>query len=292
MRSAIRLFAVLLILLSMPSVAGAEGILVFATDYGSGDDSASQCKAVMLSFNRNLTIVDMSHNIPQYDVRLTAFLISDSANLWPEGTVFLADVDPGSINKGIVLKTKAGRYYVGPDNGIFSMVANKEGIEKIVGIQNKGYMRATVSPTFMGRDVFSPVASWLARDDSILDNLGPQLISLYVPDWGHPYIDVKTGVLHGTVLHVEDPFGNIWTDIGAELFNKLPRKDKSIVMVRVKDKNLLLPVVQKYSDVPKGQPLAYINSRNVLSIAVNMGDISKILPVTEGDPVEVSIAPF
>ncbi|MFA6034067.1 MAG: SAM-dependent chlorinase/fluorinase, partial [Myxococcota bacterium] len=149
--------------------------IVFISDFGLADDSVSQCKAVILDVAPETHVIDMTHGVVPYDIRFAAFLLADSAGYWPPGTVFLAVVDPGvgTDRKRVAIKTKSGRYFVGPDNGIFSIVARLHGIEKAVYIENMKYARTSVSSTFEGRDVFAPVAAWLIRDPAVFDRLGP-----------------------------------------------------------------------------------------------------------------------
>lgn len=270
---------------------GANGpVIVFLSDFGIADDSVSQCKGVIESVSPGTVVVDMTHNIPPYDIRLAAFYLADSALAWPAGTVFLAVVDPGvgTSRKGAVLKTKSGHFFVGPDNGLFTLAARRFGIEKMVSIENRSFMRKSVTSTFHGRDVYSPVAARLARDPLVLDKLGPAISAPVLLDWPAPV--AGTATVTGSLLRVESPYGNIWTDIDAAAVKRSGLVEGSVLVIDLGGRVLTVPFVSTFGDVPEGAPLAYINSRGLLSFALNMGDFSGKYGARAGEPVTVSVS--
>ncbi len=290
-RSGAFVFTLLLSLVPRPAAmnGAADPVIVFLSDFGIADDSVSQCKGVIESAAPGTVVVDMTHNVPPYDIRLAAFYLADSALVWPPGTVFLAIVDPGvgTSRKSAVLKTKSGHFFVGPDNGLFTLAARRLGIEKIISIENRSFMRKTVTTTFHGRDVYSPVAARLAREPLILDRLGPPITAPVMLDWPAPA--VGTGTVTGAFLRVEIPYGNVWTDIDAAAAGQSGFTGGSILAVKLKDRVLTVPFVSTFGDVPQGEPLAYINSRGLLSFSLNMGDFSEKYGVRAGELVSVSI---
>jgi len=241
----------------------------------------------MFEVNPEARIVDMTHQIEPFDIRFAAFILADSASMWPAGTVFVAVVDPGvgTSRKRLAIKTKNNQFLVGPDNGIFSVAVKKHGVEKAVYIENLEFARNPVSSTFEGRDVFSPVAAWLSRDATIMDRLGGKVGKFEGIEWKPPVME--EGGLKGSVLHVEKPYGNVWSDIDRKSFRKTGIVAGSNLNVVISDQQLAMPFTRTFGDVPVGSMLAYFNSRGLLSFAVNKGDFSRVTPLYEGKEVLV-----
>ncbi|MCX5791497.1 MAG: SAM-dependent chlorinase/fluorinase [Elusimicrobia bacterium] len=262
--------------------------IVFLSDFGTADDSASQCKGVMESVLPGARVVDMTHDIPPYDIHLAAFYLADSALVWPAGTVFVAVVDPGvgTARKSAALRTKSGHYFVGPDNGIFTLVMRNFGVDKIVSIENSSFTRQAVTTTFHGRDVYAPAAAWLARDPSVLEAFGPPLAAPVTLDW--PVPAAGPGAVTGSLLRVETPYGNVWTDIEGRTLRAGGLKEGDTLTVGLDGRVLQVPFVRTFGDVPKGAPLAYINSRGLFSLALNMENFSEKYAAAAGQLVSVS----
>jgi len=278
-------FTAVLLAAVSPAFAAAPANIVFLSDLGLEDDSVAQCKAAMYEVNPEARIIDMTHQIEPFDIRFAAFILADSAAMWPAGTVFVAVVDPGvgTSRKRLAIKTKNNQYLVGPDNGIFSVAIKKHGVEKAVYIENLEFARNPVSSTFEGRDVFSPVGAWLSKDATVMDRLGKKVGKFEGIEWKPPVLE-ESG-LKGSVLHVEKPYGNVWTDIDRKSFSKTGIVTGSNLKVVVSDQQLTLPLTRTFGDVQMGAMLAYFNSRGLLSFAVNKGDFSRVAPLYEGKEV-------
>src|SRR5580698_9509968 len=171
MRSHSFITLVLLILCAI-SAAGASAkpipTIVFMTDFGTVDDSVAICKGVMYSIAPEVRIVDLTHQVTPFSILDGARFLYGATAYYPAGTVFVVVIDPtvGSTRKAIVVKSKRGKYFVLPDNGLMTMVENRDGIEAIREITNPDWMvGAKISSTFHGRDIFSPVGAQLARGD-------------------------------------------------------------------------------------------------------------------------------
>src|SRR5271170_2427006 len=170
-----------LIFLVLASVLAAETqsappTVVFMTDFGLIDDSVALCKGVMYRIAPNLRIVDLSHQVIAYSIADGARFLFGASPYFPAGTVFVGVVDPavGSTRKAIVVKTKRGQFFVVPDNGLVTMVADRDGVESVREITNPDWMiGAKVSSTFHGRDIFSPVGAHLAHGDD-WNQVGPE----------------------------------------------------------------------------------------------------------------------
>src|SRR5215469_358459 len=142
--------------------------IVFMTDFGLVDDSVAICKAVMLRLDPTLRIMDITHQVTPYSISEGARFLAGTTPYYGPGTVFVAVIDPGvgSARKAIVAKSKLDQYFVVPDNGLLTMVAERDGIVEAREITNPEWMIGRkLSSTFHGRDIFSPVGAHVARGD-------------------------------------------------------------------------------------------------------------------------------
>ena len=195
--------------------------VVFMTDFGVIDDSVALCKGVMYGITPNLRIVDLTHQVTPFSIRDGALYLSGASPYFPAGTVFVVVIDPGvgSSRKAVVVKSKRGQFFVLPDNGLMTLVEDRDGIESIREITNPDWMvGAKISSTFHGRDIFSPVGAHLARGDD-WTQVGPVVKQLVRLDLKPVTVDGKG--LTGEVIALDGPFGNLVTNISAEDFMKL-----------------------------------------------------------------------
>jgi len=275
-RLAIVLLITLLVLSGCSAAAAASRTLVFMTDFGVVDDSVAICKGVMLSIAPDLRIVDLTHQVTPFSILEGARFLYGTTPYYPAGTVFVVVVDPtvGSTRKAIVVKSKRGQYFVLPDNGLMTLVQDRDGLEAARKITNPGFMiGSALSSTFHGRDIFSPVGAHLARGDD-WTQVGPplpieQLVRLKLT----PAIVDASG-LHGEVIATDGPFGNLVTNVNAEDFLKLSYQHGDTVHIVLGTTALDLPFVRTFSDVPLKQPLLYIDSRGRLGMAVNQSSFA------------------
>lgn len=270
--------------------------VVFLTDFGLKDDSVALCKGVMWSIAPNLRIVDLSHEVPPYDVRTAGRLVAGAAPYYPAGTVFVAVVDPGvgGARKPVAVRSKKGRIYVGPDNGLFTQVLEAEGLAEAREIANPSYLRAgRPSHTFHGRDVFSPAAAYLA-DHAPFEEVGPALPAL-VEGPASPRPRREGGSLTGRVDFVEAPYGNVVTDIPAALADEAGLGPGGSLDVQVgegdAERRYLVPFANTFGDVKPGEVVALISSRGFLTFAINQGDFARELGVQPGQRVRITRAP-
>lgn len=185
-------------------------VITLLTDFGLKDNFVGVMKGVILSINPKVHIVDITHSITSHNVREGAFMLYRSYRYFPKGTIFLVVVDPGvgSERKPIALETK--RYcFVGPDNGVLSMAAKEDGVEKIVTLENKRYFLKYISSTFHGRDIFSPVAAYIAKGVNI-SSLGARLKTIKEITLPSPIIE-KERLKVELIYH--DKFGNLVTNL-------------------------------------------------------------------------------
>jgi len=283
------LFSASFALLSCDSQTKRPPTVAFLSDFGTKDDSVAVCKAVMWEVAPNLRIVDITHDAPPYDIDAAGRVIANAAEVFPAHTVFVAVVDPGvgSERKPIAVKTQKGHFFVGPDNGLFTKVIAQEGLAEAREITNKAFMRQQkISFTFHGRDIFSPTAAHLARGDSF-EQVGPainQLVTL-------PYQPAKLeeGKLTGIVEIIEEPYGNVITNIPSDLVDQAKIKIGETLQVTIGNKTFKLPYLKTFSDVAEGKSLALLSSRGYLSFSINMGNFAKHFEVRAKDSVVISL---
>jgi S-adenosyl-L-methionine hydrolase (adenosine-forming) len=255
------------------------------TDFGVRDDSVALCKGVMYSIAPELRIVDLTHDVTPFSILDGARYLEGSSPYFPAGTVFVVVIDPGvgSTRKAVVVKSKRGQYFVLPDNGLMTLIQDRDGLEAAHEITNRDWMIASaVSSTFHGRDIFSPVGAHLAHGE----------------DWTTvgPEVDVKKLVrldlvpsmldehgLSGQGIANDGAFGNLVTNMRGDDFLKLGYGHGQNVHVTLGKAEMNLPFVRTFSDVPLKKPLLFIDSRGLVSFGVNQGsfiaDYSIKMPV-------------
>ena len=250
--------------------------IVFMTDFGVLDDSVAICRGVMYGVMPTVRIVDLTHQVTAFSIFDGARYLFGATPYFPAGTVFVVVVDPGvgSTRKAIVAHTKRGQYFVLPDNGVITLVDQRDGVDAVREIINPELMIGSkLSSTFHGRDIFSPVGAHLARGDD-WTKVGPEIA---VKDLVR--LDVKVAKMdeHGLnaeVIATDGPFGNLVTNVDGEDFLKLGYQRGQEVAVKVGDKELKMKFVKTFSDVPLNQPLLYIDSRGRLGLAVNQNSFA------------------
>ena len=296
------------LVLAVPrATAQTNPTLVFMTDFGVRDDAIAICKGVMWSIEPNLRIVDLTHDVTAFDVREGAVYLAQTAPYYPDDAVFVGVVDPGvgTERRAIVLRTARGQLFVAPDNGLLSLVARQEGVDGIWNVTNPAFMLPNPSATFHGRDVFSPCGAHLAAGKPV-EEVGSALAEMV----SIPIVDAQRfeDRLVGDVTLLDKSFGNVWTNITRDMvtdllengltdsaggpvrlqvaFGPAPEDDPSLRRTPV-----ILQLVETFGDVTKGSPLAYFNSRDHLSFAVNMGSFAASHDIVPGTRVEVRRAP-
>jgi S-adenosylmethionine hydrolase len=272
-------------------------IVVFQSDFGVKDGAVSAMKGVAMGVSTELKLYDLTHEIPAYDIWEGAYRLMQTVPYWPEGTVFVSVVDPGvgTSRKSVVAKTKAGQYIVTPDNGTLTLVAEYLGIIELREIDEAVNRRknSEKSYTFHGRDVYAFTGARLAAGVISYEQVGKALP-------GEPVmISYQKAVLSGNVIKGNIPvldiqYGNVWTNIGTDLFNQWKLKPGNKLQVTIYNKSQkvyegTMPYVETFGAVAKGKPLAYFNSLLQLSFALNMQNFAKVYHVNSGSDWSVQI---
>ncbi len=260
-------------------------VVTLLSDFGLKDPYVAEMKAVILSISPEARIVDITHEIEKFNIRMGAFVLASVAPYFPLNTVHVAVVDPGvgTKRRPVIVETERG-FYVGPDNGLLMLAAHKEGIVKVYHIVNPKYMLSRVSRTFHGRDIFAPAAAHLAAGTSPSE-FGPAIRDYVFPEFAKP--QAGKGEVVGEVLHV-DGFGNIISNISAEDLERAGFREGDSLLVRLGAKTLTLRFCSAYGEVPAGAALAIIGGSGFLEVAVNRGSASRTFKAKVGGSFQVS----
>lgn len=266
--------------------ANARPTVLFMTDFGVLDGAVAMCKGVMWDIAPDLRVVDLTHQVPAYDIETAAEVLEQALPFYPAGTVAVAVIDPGvgSERKGLAILTKKGHLLVGPDNGLFTLVLETEGLDRAVELTNRRYYRpGQTAFTFHGRDIFSPAGAHLASGVP-LDSLGPPAVPMRL-DLRPPRR--TAGGLAGIVRYVEDPYGNVVTNIPAALVDSIGAQVGDSLDVRIGTRTFRMPFTRTFSDVPRGRTLAVMHERGLMSFSINQGNFATRFGVKRKDPVSI-----
>ena len=256
----------------------------FMTDFDVRDDAIGICKAVMDGIAPGVRVIDITHQVTPFNIAEGARFLAGSAPYFPKDAVFVGVVDPGvgSTRKAIIAKSKVGQYFVVPDNGLLTLVQDRDGLEGARWITNPNWMIGSkLSSTFHGRDIFSPAGAHLARGDD-WTQAGPALDVKELVRLTIDMASVSDKGLHGEVIGTDGPFGNLVLDIPQATFAQLGYEVGDSVKVVLDGKPYEIPFEKTFSDVAVGKPLFYIDSRGRLSLAVNQGNFQEIYHVSPG----------
>ncbi len=268
----------------------ANNALILQTDFSLKDGAVSAMKGVAFSVDHNLKIFDLTHEIPPYNIWEGAYRLYQTASYWPEGSVFVSVVDPGvgTNRKSVVLKTKNNQYFVSPDNGTLTLVAQTLGIDSVREIDEKAnrLKGSEKSYTFHGRDVYAYTGARLASGAIPFEQVGPKLPSKVVEI---PYQKAKAtkGEVKGNIPILDIQYGNVWSNISAKLLNQAGIKLNDTLCVTIfkgseKKYEGKMPYVASFGNVPEGHPLVYLNSLLNVSVALNMDNFAQKYQIKSG----------
>ncbi|HKI54669.1 MAG TPA: S-adenosyl-l-methionine hydroxide adenosyltransferase family protein [Anaerolineales bacterium] len=261
-------------------------ILVFQTDFTYKESAISAMYGVVKSVDRELEIMDGTHEIPQYDVWSASYRLFQPMPFWPEGTIFVSVVDPGvgTPRKACVAKTTDGYYVVTPDNGALTHLKHHVGITEVREIDEtvnrlKG-KNTEETNVFHGRDLFGYCAAKLASGLISYEEVGPaysvdEIITLPIHE-----PKLEDGKVKG-IFDIGDPnFGNLWTNIPLSLFTEagFVYGDHLGLTIRNEDKVVFsekLLFHKSFGFAPKGEPIIYNNEINMVSLAISQGSFSE-----------------
>jgi S-adenosylmethionine hydrolase len=255
-------------------------MITLTSDFGLQDPYVAEMKGVILTINPKATIIDITHSVEKFNIRMGAFMLASAVPYFPKGTVHLAVVDPGvgTKRRAILIQTKLG-FIVGPDNGVLMLAAQNQGIERIYVLANPKFMLPKASFTFHGRDIFAPATAHLDLDENPSE-FGREIEDPVKPEFA--CVERSNDVLIGEVLHI-DSFGNVITNIS-------PREiaHAKTINVKMQDFSLKLALGKTYAHAKLTEPMGVIGSHGFLEIALNQASAAQKFQVKAGDKVEVS----
>lgn len=256
----------------------ASGIITLTTDFGVSDAFVGVVKGVILTINPKVTLVDITHGIPQGDLDAAAFAVDQAYSYYPPGTIHVIIVDPGVGTKRRILNVHAGEhYFIAPDNAVLKYVFNRYPDAQVVSITNDNYFLPETSQTFHGRDIFAPVAAHLSLGVDMKE-FGESIVDYLKGDITLPQ---KTeNLVRGQIVYI-DHFGNCISNISKDDFE--PERLQEINIKHFQFERLS----RSYAEHHVAEPLAIISSHDYLEIAVRDGNAAKFLNIRKGESIEV-----
>uniref|UniRef100_A0A7C4BA13 SAM-dependent chlorinase/fluorinase n=1 Tax=Thermofilum pendens TaxID=2269 RepID=A0A7C4BA13_THEPE len=258
----------------------------FLSDFGYADYYVAAVKAVIKRVCPAAEVIDVSHGVQPWSPPDGCYILSCCFDDFPEGTVFLAVVDPGvgTSRRGLIVQS-ARYWFVGPDNGLLTCVASRDPPFRAWSIERVPHARKH-SYTFHGRDVFGPVAAYIAcggRPEEVgREVTDPAVLSIWEPE-------VAGSAIRARAVHV-DSFGNVALNIREELLERLSIGYGAALRVRVTGGEYRVRLVRTFGEVKPGETAVVINSCGFLELVVNQGNASRKLGVSVGDSVEIELS--
>lgn len=259
-----------------------NNVLVFQSDFGLKDGAVSAMKGVAMGVSTDIKIFDVTHEIPAFNIWEAAYRLSQTAQYYPAGTVFVSVCDPGvgTARHSVVLLAKSGHYFVTPDNGTLTLIAEQLGIQEIREIDEVKNRRqnSNESYTFHGRDVYAFTGARLASKTITFEEVGPKLPNEVVKiDYQKPVFE--KGIIKGGIPILDIQYGNVWTNIDKKTFANLDLKAGDFVKIQIfngtkKAYEGKLKLVHTFGEVQVGTDVCYFNSLLNFSLAVNQGSFS------------------
>jgi S-adenosylmethionine hydrolase len=286
-----------LLSLLLCALAQARAPLVLLTDFGTQDGAVSAMKGVAYGVSQDLLISDLSHENPS--IFEGAYRLYQTERFWPQGTVFVAVVDPGvgTERLSVVLKTRTGHFFVGPNNGLLSLVAERDGIEGLRQIDERVNRRpgSDDSHTFHGRDVFGYTGARLAAGVITFEQVGPSLPAQSLIALVYRKPRRENAKVSGIIPVLDVQYGNVWTNIPKSLFDELHIALGTPLHVRIYHQEKLVdetlaPYQRTFGEVPLGQPLVYINSLLNLAVALNQQSYAGLHKIESGPEWSIEIS--
>jgi S-adenosylmethionine hydrolase len=258
-------------------------IITLLTDFGAKDHYIASMKGAILSINPRCTLVDITHQVKPHNVKEGAFILANAYSYFPKGTIHLAVVDPGvgGLRKPILFVTRH-YFFVGPDNGLFTLAFQREKVKHAITLTNSKYFLPEVSFTFHGRDIFAPVAAHLSL------GLDPRGFGNKISNWSQVFYKKpkkKGRQFLGEILHI-DSFGNLISNIPKQDFFHFLKERPFRIRV---GERIIQNLKKSYWEGKKRELMALFGSGGFLEISVREGNAQKRLKVKEGGPIIVQI---
>jgi hypothetical protein len=257
-------------------------LISLLSDFGTKDPFVAELKAVIFSICPEAKLVDITHEVERFNIRMGAFMLARAAPCFPTGTVHLAVVDPGVGGQRRPIAVETNRsLYVGPDNGLLIPAAKCEGIRRVYHLTNESLMLDRISSTFHGKDIFAPVAAHLACGTPVQET-GEELTDYVQLSFGEPEFDRLGATCK--VIHI-DHFGNVITNILQQDMARLKTRGK--LTITLQGKRVPARLVKTYSSLGEKELGLIVGSHRYLEIASRESDASKRLRTKTGDTIRI-----
>jgi len=255
-------------------------IITLTTDLGNKDSYLATVKASIYSQISDVKIIDISNNISPFNIYEAAFILKNCYKDFPDGTIHIISVDDEiSVRSEHVAIEVNNQYFIGSDNGLFTLFLNEIKAEKIVKLN---ISQKTNCTTFAIKNIFVPAACHLARGGTM------EIIGTVTSDLEVQKMELQpvfnNNILKGLIIYV-DNYGNAFSNITKEQFYKLKRNSFSIMFGREDEK--ITKISSKYKDVPIAEKLAIFGENNLLQIAINQGQANKLLGLNLHETIRV-----
>jgi S-adenosylmethionine hydrolase len=259
--------------------------IALLTDFGEDDFFVASLKAVIAKINPSARVIDVTHRIPSFDTGTASFILFSCYRYFPAGTIFLTVVDPGVGSSRRILLAETEHYlFIAPDNGVLSRILEEEDGVRVRELKNKKYFLPEPSRTFEARDKMAPAAAWLSKGVAGSE-FGPWVSLFKKFRIQKPRLRGKEIIGH--VLYT-DKFGNLITDIPAEMLDLLGAKTGKRSFVLRRGKKEIASFQESYSSVKKGETLFLIGSLGWIEISAREASASQKLKIKNGDAVKIT----
>lgn len=259
-------------------------VITLTTDFGLTDHFVGTMKGVIAGIAPRVTVIDLCHQVTPYEILEAGFILSQAYKYFPRGTVHVLVVDPGvGTSRRPILMEAAGQYFIGPDNGAFTLIFAAELKHKVRAITAQKYFNPSVSNTFHGRDIFAPCAAHLASGKVKPTQFGPPIQDYTQATAIFP---TRTGkrVWTGQVLKV-DHFGNLITNLRLDEFAMEEAKHFELLV----GSQIVSRYARNYQESGFGEPFVIAGSSGYLEVSVCQSSAAKQLGCGAGAPLELSI---
>jgi S-adenosyl-L-methionine hydrolase (adenosine-forming) len=256
-------------------------MITLTTDFGLRDPYVAEMKGAILTINPKAMLIDITHNVEKFNIRMGSFMLASAAPYFPKGTTHLVIVDPGvgTERRGIVVQTKRG-FFVGPDNGVLMLAAQSQGIESIYELSNPNLMFPQTSNTFHGRDIFAPAAAYIDRGTQPRD-FGSEIKDPVLPHFS--VVEQIRGVLNGEILYI-DGFGNVIFNIKEKIMPNSP-----VISIKLPQVSLKLKFCKTYGEATTGEPIVLVGSDGFVELALNQGSAAEKFNLKVGDKIAIMV---
>lgn len=265
-----------------------SGVIAVITDFGLDNWYPGVMKGAILDVNPDARIVDLCHNIARHDISEAAFVLGVSFSYFPEGAIFVCVVDPGVGGERRNLIVETDQYlFVAPDNGLLTNISNRVKVRNAYSVRQGEYTRVINGDTFLGRDIFAPIAAHLSLGTPP-GEIGEEVDSILTIPLRKPYLNRKNNIT--AKAGYIDSFGNIITNVNLDYLKKVfsGRIPWDNCIVRICGREIQ-GIKRFYAESSRGELAALINSWGYLEIAVNRGSAYDMLGCEDKDSMDISI---